>query len=141
MLVTVECSVSPSKLRLLAMVLPIIAGAMLLYFLGSLWLSLAFLVAMLVMVKPVLLECHQPDRLRFNSSSFMCWTQQELEHWHWEGNGRLSHAFVQFDLANDANEVWRLRIWKDSVTEPSWRALNMAYRVNQNAAKAELDGQ
>jgi hypothetical protein len=119
------------------MALPVFAGAWFFVFLGSFWLSLLFVLAMVIITKAIMLECPQPDRIRFNSSTLMCWERSVSTQWAWKGEGRLSHAFVQINLMNNEDEGWRLRIWKDSVTDPSWRALNMAFRVNQSAAKSE----
>jgi hypothetical protein len=119
------------------MAIPMVAGALFFISIGAFWFGLLFLLASVSIAKAVLLESLQPDRIRLNSSVLMCWESGVPSQWCWKGHGRLSHAFVQMNLTNEYEETWCLRIWKDSVTDPSWRALNMAFRVNQSAAKTE----
>jgi hypothetical protein len=60
----------------------------------------------------------------------------------WTGHGRLSFAFIKLEIQGEAGKK-ALVIWKDQVSDASWRALNMAFSVwqptilqRQRAAKA-----
>lgn len=72
----------------------------------------------------------QPERIRFTAEAVTLWRGQHSQRWQWTGEGRLSHAFVELRLTRE-DLVLRLRIWRDSVSNSSWRALRMAYRVNR----------
>jgi hypothetical protein len=54
----------------------------------------------------------------------------ETNKWMWAGHGRQSFAFIKLELQGEAGKK-SLVIWKDQVSEASWRALNMAFSVWQ----------
>lgn len=133
--VTVECELKPSYKRWLYPLVPWSAGAFLGYQLSvSIWLLLLWLAAGLAFVAMVRSDI-MPSRFRVVGHEVMLWQQDQPKAWRWTGEGRLSHAFVEWQLYDEDQLTLDLRIWKDSVSEPSWRALNMAFRVNQTGAR------
>lgn len=131
--VTVECEITPSKQRWLYLILPVLSGALFLILIKS-WLALAIWFASIFAIRSILITDFQPSRFRLQGCDVSLWSGDETSEWLWQGKGRCSHAFVQWDLLDEQSQTLKLRIWKDSVSDASWRALNMAFRVNQQAA-------
>jgi hypothetical protein len=50
----------------------------------------------------------------------------------WTGYGRRSFAFIRLEIL-DHGKRRQFVVWKDQVTDASWRALNMAFLVWQPA--------
>lgn len=131
--VTVDCDITPSFKRWAYLSIPILSGALLFVLIQS-WLALVvWLVASVALRSNVLSEI-QPTRFRLKGDGVSLWCDDQKSDWQWLGEGRCSHAFIQWNLHDEQGQSFRLRIWKDSVTDASWRALHMAYRVNQSAA-------
>lgn len=80
---------------------------------------------------------YQPEYFRFHGEDVSVWTDGDVMALSWHGEGRRSHAFLQWQLYDDEGQVTTLQLWRDAVSEPSWRALNMAYRVGQAAASSD----
>lgn len=55
----------------------------------------------------------------------------------WSGYGRQSFAFIKLELKSETGPK-SLVIWKDQVSDASWRALNMAFLVWQPAILQRL---
>lgn len=134
--VRVECDVQPSRRHALYTAVPIAAGMLLLPVLNlPLW--------TLLLWGGALYACwhhgqsqFKPDHLSCDGNQIVLWIGDDVIRMTWTGEGRLSHAFIQWQLVDGQAQRLVLRIWKDSVTEPSWRALNMGFRVNQPGVRA-----
>ena len=80
----------------------------------------------------------QFKRIRFEGAHIIFYDEKDqVQEYQWEGSGRISHAFIRFDLTNEEG-ILKWILWKDMVSEPSWRALNMAFYVHQSAARPAL---
>ena len=79
--------------------------------------------------------------IRFDGERVELWQDEDYSLWLWCGEGRLSHAFVEWTLISDSMQRYQFRLWRDSVSEPSWRAINMAYRVNCSHARQQATRQ
>lgn len=138
--VTVECELHPSKKRWLVMVVCCAASAVLVF---AFSLSYWFLVLPglgLMLIPAVLNSEVQPERIRINGSEVYFWQQDQTTQWCWLGEGCLSSQFIELKLLNAEDEQLKFRIWQDSVSDASWRALNMAFRVNQSHARQLAQG-
>lgn len=85
----------------------------------------------------------QPNirRLAFEAGYFAFWdTSDEKQEFHWQGEGRISSLFLSFQLHNEAGEKLKLVIWRDSLSDASWRAMNMAFRVAQPSLRNQSSG-
>lgn len=71
----------------------------------------------------------------FDGDSFVLQNSAHRARWFWRGHCVRSHAFISLTLYSDNGTKNTLRIWRDSVSDAQWRALNMALRVNQNTAQ------
>jgi len=127
--VTVECQVTSSKRRWVYVWGLTMMASTCFYFI-----SMPFWLCFLWVILPWLAYRHwlsEPDvsKVRFSGDVFDVWTESGMEKFDWRGEGRLSHAYIRFDLIDAEMNKMTLLIWKDSVSPVSWRALNMAYRV------------
>lgn len=52
----------------------------------------------------------------------------EAEEYDWTGRGRRNARYLRLQLSNETGRR-DLMIWRDSVSDASWRALNACYRV------------
>ena len=139
--VAVDAQLTPSRRRWLTSLIPLAIGTVLLFSIHAhwlahvLWLSTAW----------VLFHIYRSDfrftAIRLDGEVVMLWEGEHCSKWLWQGDGRLSHAFVEWSLVSASAQKYQLRIWRDAVTEPSWRALNMAYRVNCSHARQEKENQ
>ncbi len=82
-------------------------------------------------------------RIRIHKSELLCWDSTGVLHrFEWHGEGRSTTYYLKFEITNENDQATDLVIWRDSVSDASWRALNMAYRVlsNQLASMANTNG-
>ena len=133
--VAVDAQVTPSRQRWLYLCMPLAIGAALLFLIHApwfaylLWLSCGWVVFHIY-------QCElSVTSIRVDGELVSLWVDEQCSHWVWHGRGRLSHAFIEMILVSDESQSYRLRLWRDAVSEPSWRALNMAYRVNVTHAR------
>lgn len=60
------------------------------------------------------------------------------ERYVWSGKGRRNSLYVRLALACDQSGQRRdLMIWRDSVSDPSWRSLNAWFRIQAAAVRRE----
>ncbi|EAR10323.1 protein YgfX [Reinekea blandensis] len=133
--VRVECTIRPSRLRFVYASVPLIAGVLL-----GLVLALPVWTALLWLILGYLLWAHsrsyfEPEYLRFYGEDLTIWQNNAPIVLQWQGHGRRSHAFIQWRLLDTQGQTLTLRIWRDSVSDASWRALNMAFRVALPSAR------
>lgn len=134
--VRVECDVKPSQLQHLYSALPVLLGVSLtLVFNLSLWWTIVWLPVWYAGWHHQRTQWH-PEHVRMEGADLVFWIADDAYRCRWQGEGRCSHTFIQWALVDDQAQPLTLRIWKDSVSEPSWRALNMGYRVNRPDAIA-----
>lgn len=137
--VIVETDVVPSKRRYVIIGIPILGGALFLITFNAhsvfliAWLSLA--VPLVAMQRSEL----QPSHLRFDGADVTLWQENNTTRWRWLAQGRLSYAFIEFHLVGSDEQSLRLRIWRDSISDASWRALKMAYRVNRVGVLSDIN--
>jgi len=83
---------------------------------------------------------YRAKRIRLAPDQVQLWSDRGVETFQWQGKGRLSHAFIRFELIREDAQELTLILWHDSVSPASWRALNMAFRVLQSGqvGKAQL---
>jgi hypothetical protein len=74
---------------------------------------------------------YRAQRIRLTPDDVRLWSDRGVDTFQWQGEGRLSHAFIRFELIRDDGQGLSLVLWRDSVSSASWRALNMAFRVLQ----------
>ncbi|PTY38927.1 hypothetical protein BGP77_09220 [Saccharospirillum sp. MSK14-1] len=56
----------------------------------------------------------------------------------WNGRGRRSACYLRLHLKQENQGLNRvLMIWRDSVDDPSWRALNAYFRIHTKAVQAQ----
>jgi len=79
---------------------------------------------------------YQTKRIRLALDGVQLWSDRGIETFQWQGEGRLSHAFVCLELIREDGQGLTLIVWHDSVSSASWRALNMAFRVLQPTLRA-----
>ena len=133
--VRVECAIRPSRLRFVYASIPLIAGVLL-----GLLLALPLWTALLWLGVGYLFWSHSrsqyaPEYLRFYGEDLIIWQDNAPMALQWHGNGRRSHAFIQWQLLDTQGQSLTLRVWRDSVSDASWRALNMAFRVALPSAR------
>ena len=68
----------------------------------------------------------QMDKLTFGF-------KHDESEWQWTGRGRRSSQFILWHLKSEQGKE-RFVVWKDQVSDSSWRALNMAFTVWQSQA-------
>ena len=56
----------------------------------------------------------------------------------WFGKGWRTPLFIRWTLVSEEGLVLQFYLWRDAVSEASWRAANMAFRV-QGAVKKSTD--
>lgn len=130
--VVVECSIGQSKMRWYYLGSFTACGGGLSYLMGMpygfllVWIIIPFVAYFYWSSTP------SAHRIRLSGSQVEVWHCVELsESYVWQGQGRLSHAFIRFELVDSNDSKYGLVIWKDSLSDVSWRALNMAFRVIQ----------
>ncbi len=83
----------------------------------------------------------QPVYLRWAGADL--WVYDQLastagERYQWRGRGRRNALYVRFELACVETGYRReLMVWRDSVTDPSWRSLNAWFRIQASALRRE----
>lgn len=128
----IECRLRPSRLALFLTYAPI-GGLVLLAFAAGVplvWLGPMALVTTFSLwrlklgTEPwVYLRWHAARLTLFHGP-----TPTEAETFAWTGRGRRNAWYLRMELESDDGR-YTLMIWRDSVTDASWRALNACYRV------------
>lgn len=68
----------------------------------------------------------------------LIFTENDVEtDFQWTGRGRRSTLFILWQLTGP-NGIERQLVWKDQVSDSSWRALNMAFTVWQSQALQQM---
>lgn len=134
----IECRLKPSRLSQVIVVGPVILMGVLAGFNG---LHLVWLVPALGVTLYTLRHSQQldyaPAYLRWQGERVLLATDPDrpvFEPYRWSGRGRRNTLYVDLELMSQDNERYDARIWRDSVTDASWRALNAAFRVNAQAS-------
>ena len=140
--VRVELSVTPSRWRwwLLALISLLVATVLVFVFQQRWLVVIAPLVGWLGAWH--MLAQVDVRRLLFEAETLVVWDVDNQRHsYEWQGEGRRSSFFVYFQLLSqqEANERLDLIIWRDSVSDSSWRALNMAYLVASHSLRQSAD--
>lgn len=137
--VAVECSAKPSKIRWLLMASSCAISLLFAFFMSlPFWAYLLPLLAM-TWIAPILQSQPEPQYLRFHGAEMVLTEGEQTSLWQWRGQGGLSSLFVEFHLFNENDEKLTFRVWRDSLSNASWRALNMAFRVNQSHAQQLME--
>lgn len=135
----IECRLQRSRLALLVTYAPVgglvtlaFAAGVPLVWLGPMAMVTLFLLWRLKLgTEPwVYLRWHA-DRLTL----FPGLTPSEADAFVWTGQGRRNAWYLRMELESD-NGRYTLMIWRDSVTDASWRALNACYRVQATLLEA-----
>ncbi|MEJ2074895.1 MAG: hypothetical protein P8X79_15685 [Reinekea sp.] len=134
--VTVESSVTLSRWQWFFDLLPLLLSLLTLFLFGFyLFLPVVALAGGWVwfnLNRDELLVQH----LRFDGERVVLWLHEgERQSYQWRGEGWRTPLFLRWNLVDDQGLKLAFYLWKDSVSEPSWRALNMAFRVNQTLVK------
>lgn len=105
-----------------------------------------WLLGVLAVVSGTILVCvarsePQPVYMRWVGADLWVYDQMAssaAEHYRWRGLGRRNGLYVRFELVC-ANTGYRreLMVWRDSVTEPSWRSLNAWFRIQASGLRRE----
>ncbi|WP_394169088.1 hypothetical protein [Saccharospirillum alexandrii] len=138
----IECRLQPSRLRWLMMSAPLVLCLLLLGFsalplwsLGALALVLGLCLVVAVRSEP------PPVYLRWMGADLWLYEQMApsgAERYLWRGRGRRNALYVRFELeCADTGNRRDLMIWRDSVTDPSWRSLNAWFRIQASAVRRE----
>ncbi|MHA7881446.1 MAG: hypothetical protein ACX931_16770 [Saccharospirillum sp.] len=73
-------------------------------------------------------------RLSWQGSQLTLYGDEAEDAFTWQGKGRRSPVSIRFDLTGEAGS-YRLVIWRDSVSDASWRALQAAFRIQAPALR------
>jgi hypothetical protein len=125
---------------------PPLACLFLLWFSGiPLW-SLGLLAVPLVWaLVQVVRVGSQPDYLRWTGSDVVLFEHDSsatAERYVWSGKGRRNSMYLRLALACDQTGQRRdLMIWRDSVSDPSWRSLNAWFRIQAAAVRRDHKSQ
>lgn len=138
----IECRLQPSRLRWLMMSAPLVLCLLLLGFsalpvwlLGALAVASGLCLVVAVRAEPL------PVYLRWVGADL--WLYEQLsstgaERCVWHGRGRRNALYVRFELeCAETGNRRELMIWRDSVTDPSWRSLNAWFRIQASAVRRE----
>lgn len=133
----IECRLTPSRLAPGLTFGPVVLLGVLGWFAGvdPVWLLSALAVTLYVLRHSHCLE--PPIRyLRWHGDRVVLYTDFDLsdpEPYQWTGRGRRNSLYIRLELLTETRERRDQTIWRDSVSDASWRALNAAYRVNAAA--------
>ncbi|MEX0624257.1 protein YgfX [Saccharospirillum sp.] len=138
----IECQLQPSRLRWLMMSAPpviclILLGfsALPLWFLGALTLVLGVVLVHGILAEP------QPRYLRWAGADVWLYdqlTSAKAEQYQWQGGGRRNALYIRLALiCVDTGYRRDLMIWRDSVTDPSWRSLNAWFRIQASSLRRD----
>jgi hypothetical protein len=132
--VRVDVTLKPSRMRWLAIALFTVTGALTTFLIwNNAWFALVWVLLPWLMHTSWLSE-YSVNYLTFESDYFALWCNDgKKREFRWQGDGRISSLFLVFQLQNDEGERLTLVVWRDSLTDASWRAMNMAFRVAQPA--------
>ncbi|HET8903087.1 MAG TPA: protein YgfX [Saccharospirillum sp.] len=138
----IECQLQPSRLRWLMMSAPL---ATCLILLGFSTLPLWFLSALAVVLGVALVHSiraePQPGYLRWAGADVWLYdqlTSAAAEQYQWHGGGRRNALYVRLALTCvDTGYRRDLMIWRDSVSDPSWRSLNAWFRIQASALRRD----
>jgi len=135
----IECRLTSSRLSAAVTFGPLVLLGVLGWSAGvePVWLVPAWVVTFYVLWYNQGLE--PPVRyLRWHGERVILYTDPDLtdpEPYQWTGRGRRNLLYIRLELFSETRERHDQMIWRDTVTDASWRALNAAYRVN-SAVKA-----
>lgn len=138
----IECQLKPSRWAQVThySVIPIIMVFAALADVAIPWVLLGGLAAA---VAAYGLEKTQPryTHLRWQGDQLTLYTADDDagEVFVWRGKGRRRPMSIRFDLIGDDGSH-RLVIWRDSVTDASWRALHAAFRIQALALRQSGSG-
>lgn len=133
----IECQLGPSRWAQLThySVIPILMAFAALAGVALFWVLLGGLAAA---VAAYGLERSQPryTRLRWQGEQMTLYTADDDtgDVFIWRGKGRCRPMSIRFDLSGE-NGSHRLVIWRDSVSDASWRALHAAFRIQAIAVR------
>ncbi|TCS39799.1 protein YgfX [Reinekea marinisedimentorum] len=139
--VRVDATLKPSRWRWWVLFIFCLTGAASTFIISkNIWLTLSWVLLVWVIYASRRSE-EDINRVTFEADYFALWNPQgEKQEYRWQGEGRLSSLFISFQLHNEACEALKLIIWRDSLSDASWRALNMAFRVAQPSLLNEHSG-
>lgn len=140
-LANLDITLKPSRWVYLAFAVPISAAIAALWSSNPGWpltfISLGFILTLLYCY---FVQRFRWTRVRFSKGQVVLWEQDQRQVWHWQGEGRRGQFYLDLALTRDSDDGhYRLRIWRDSVSDSSWRALNAYIRVFQSQA-GKLEG-
>lgn len=135
----IECHLSASTLALVPTLAPVpaLTGLALLAHLPWYWLLPAAAVTQGVFWQcrptnpPAPLLRWRDDRLVLLDPD----APHQAETYRWTGRGRRTAWYLRLELAAPDGRRWPLMIWRDSLSEASWRALNAQYRILEGQAR------
>jgi hypothetical protein len=86
-----------------------------------------------------------PDYLRWSGSDVVLFEYRSpvlAERYAWSGRGRRNSLYLRLVLACEQTGQRRtLMIWRDSVSDPSWRSLNAWFRIQAAAVRRDHTSQ
>lgn len=129
----IECRLRPSRLAWLVVLVPAPTVALLTVLAQHpWWLSLATAAAVQLALwqsRPLNPPAHQ---LRWQGARVTLFDRERrAEEYRWSGRGRRSACYVRLHLVQEPLLLQRsLMIWRDSVDDASWRALNAYFRIH-----------
>lgn len=138
----IECPLRPSRLAWLVTWLPVPLLSVLAWLAARppLWILLPALVVQFALWRirppnpPAQLLRWQHDRLSLFDAD------HQAERFRWNGLGRRSACYIRLQLETEAGaERSVLMLWRDSLSDASWRALNAYYRVIASQVRAEVE--
>lgn len=136
----IECRLRPSRLAQVVIWLP--APLVALIALAAdrpLWLTVlaaAVLQWVLWQTRPANPPAQQ---LRWQGADLVLFdAERNAERWLWTGQGRRSASYLRLLLIDETTAMKRsLMLWRDSLDDPSWRALNAYFRIHSAQIQAE----
>ena len=121
---------------------PLAAAWGLLWF-GALpvWVLVVLAVAVVSAWATMTLAGPQPVYLRWSGADMWLFDRLEgasAEHYWWHGEGRRNRLYLRMPLTcAETGDRHDLMIWRDSVSDPSWRSLNAWFRIQASAVRRE----
>lgn len=136
----IECRLRPSRLAWLVVLIPAPSLALLLVLAQRPWwlsvLAAAVVQLALWQTRPI----NPPaDRLRWQGDRLTLFDLElNAESYLWTGRGRRSACYLRLQLEQESTSLQHsLMLWRDSVDDPGWRALNAYFRIHASAVQAQ----
>ena len=129
----IECRLRPSRLAWLVVLVPAPTVALLVILAQRpWWLSLATAAAVQLALWQTRPLNPPADQLRWQGDRLTLFNADlHAEEYRWTGRGRRSGCYLRLHLEQEPLALQRtLMIWRDSVDDPSWRALNAYFRIH-----------